>query len=143
MTNHPLLCTGVFAISMLVEPAWGADEEPTERRSSWRDAIVLEVIERYQREHVAAEPAVATAETSIFENPDSQPADPEVVVLEPVIVLADPDLKRLEEVLKKNYGRSSPGKPRWGTGVRMRDFGRVRVVVGSILYVPVVIGISW
>jgi hypothetical protein len=70
--------------------------------------------------------------------------------------LADPDVIQMKEMrvsplvdrdlaadIKKTRPLKAQSHAKFGTGVYEKDFGKVRAAAVTILYVPVVVGISW
>jgi hypothetical protein len=111
------------------------------RRTNWRDALVAEALEKYDRQKAPPDTTASPDEARIFVTPRRPPVDPDVVVLEPLTVTERFDAKRFELAMQR--ARVPATRRRWGTGLVTRDFGKVRVGVCSILYVPVMIGLSW
>jgi hypothetical protein len=111
--------------------------------ASWREAIVAEAVQEFQKQRGMEAPAPSEPEPEPVSPFVREPVDPEVVVLEPLTVTEQFDVKRFELAMGREHGRSPGTKRRWGTGAYTRDIGKVRVQVLSILHVPVMFGLSW
>ena len=69
--------------------------------------------------------------------------DPAVVILPKVEVSSRVLDRRLPEAIANRRPPGPQNHSRFGTGIHEKDFGKVRASVVTILYVPVLIGISW
>lgn len=69
--------------------------------------------------------------------------DPDVVVLDTFEVRTRAFDRDLPSAIKKWRPSGPQNNTRFGTGVREKDFGKVRASVVTILYIPVLVGFSW
>jgi hypothetical protein len=70
-------------------------------------------------------------------------ADPDVLLMPKFEVFADEVDRGLHEAIL-NYRDPRPiNNTRFGTGLRQKDFGKVRAGVVTILYIPIMFGLSW
>lgn len=128
-------------------PAGGSATQPTVEPATttpWRAALIQEAVAAYQRAKPSTETMDADEARIFVPGRQHRPLDPDVVVLQPIIVTDRFDSKRLEAAMEREYARRQAGKLHWGTGqLYGRDFGKVRLGVFSVLFVPVGIGLSW
>lgn len=75
--------------------------------------------------------------------PAPLPDEVDPLSLDPMIVTDAPLPRGLHEKILANQENRKLEKPKLGTGVYRKDFKRVRLEVGSILYIPIAVGISW
>jgi hypothetical protein len=71
------------------------------------------------------------------------PVDADVVVLSKLEVTASAYERHLPAAMAAYRDPRPRNTTRFGTGVRQKDFGKVRASVTTILYVPVFFGLSW
>lgn len=78
--------------------------------------------------------------------PDLAPpveSDPEIVALPRFEVRSSRLPRGLEEAVEKSRPDGLHDDVKLGTGVHVRDFGKVRMAVATVLYIPIYIGFSW
>jgi hypothetical protein len=85
---------------------------------------------------VYEEQAAADPQSSIVNDPDT--------VYLPKFEVEDPPLPRgLAEAIAKSRFTGPQNKSRLGTGIREKDFGKVRASVVTVFYIPIFAGLSW
>ncbi|MGC4074333.1 MAG: hypothetical protein QM760_17835 [Nibricoccus sp.] len=107
-----------------------------ERQSEVRRAIFDDF--RYDPEFRKAyeEQAAADPQSSIMNDPDT--------VYLPKFEVEDRPLPRgLAEAVEKSRFAGPQNNTQLGTGIREKDFGKVRASVVTVLYIPIFAGLSW
>lgn len=69
--------------------------------------------------------------------------DAEIVILPKMDVTTHSVDRKLAEAIAKGRSSRPVNTTRFGTGVRTKDFGKVRAGVVTLFYVPVAFGFSW
>ena len=114
-----------------------------ERKETMREALAREY--HFAPKTDAEKPAPTT-------NPDRPATNEEfshddgidTVVLDKMTVVGHADLSRLEKAINAPRRPDGPqNSSKFGTGIHERDFGKVRVSVVTILFIPVFISASW
>lgn len=82
--------------------------------------------------------SVAAAEPS-----PQAPADPNVVLLDKYEVRSRAFERDLPIAIQRWRPSGPQNKTKFGTGIREKDFGKVRASMVTILYIPVLVGFSW
>jgi hypothetical protein len=78
--------------------------------------------------------------------PDLAPpveTDSEIMALPRFEVRSSRLPRGLEEAVAKSHPDGLHNDIKLGTGVYVRDFGKVRMAVATVLYIPICIGFSW
>lgn len=128
----------------LAAPAYLAKREPAEPAAQPGTANYS----RFRRAVLDTHPYAPVARTEPEE--ESIPilltrtrADPDVLLMPKFEVFADEFDRGLHEAIL-NYRDPRPiNNTRFGTGLRQKDFGKVRAGVVTIFYIPVMFGLSW
>jgi hypothetical protein len=116
------------------------DAERTRLRGRMRQMLLREY--RYTPE--TSDASIATthkpAQDTILRPSDESDA----VILERITVVDTYDFRELEKAVNSPHPPKGPQNTRkFGTGIRQRDFGKVRLSTVSVFYIPIFIGASW
>lgn len=76
-------------------------------------------------------------------SPSADEVPPDTVVMERFEIKERKIEWDLAADIKKTRPLGPQSKSKWGTGVHQKDFGKTRVSVVTILYVPIQINASW
>jgi hypothetical protein len=116
---------------MVASAALAADTETTRMRRE-----LSETIKSQYRYGDAAAPRA---------KPPPDPASAPAIVMPQYVVTAPRmDWRNFESAVQRGQQRDAPRKAKWGCGPLVsKDFGKVRMSVISIFYVPVFVGFSW
>jgi hypothetical protein len=91
-------------------------------------------------------PVVVQAKSLEQPVPDLAPpveSGPATMVLPKFEVRSSRLPRGLEEAVAKSQPDGLHNDIKLGTGVHVKDFGKVRVAVATVLYIPIYIGFSW
>ena len=82
--------------------------------------------------------------TVVLVDRSSQAAvDPDTVVMEKMVVYDRNLYWDLASDIKKGRPVHAQSHSKFGTGVYEKDFGKVRAACVTVLYIPIMVGISW
>lgn len=108
-----------------------------------RQALLREY--RYTPE--APDATTASDATASSPTPDARPtptAESDAVILERITVVDTSEFRELEKTMRSPRPPRGPQNTRkFGTGIRERDLGKVRLSTVTIFYIPIFIGASW
>lgn len=77
------------------------------------------------------------------EAPTKAQSDPDLVVLDTYEVRSRAFDRGLPEAIRRYHPPGPQNRTKFGTGIRQKDFGKVRASMVTILYIPVLVGFSW
>jgi hypothetical protein len=78
--------------------------------------------------------------------PDVAPAvgiDSDIIVLPKYEVRSRPLPRGLTEAIARSRSLGPQNQSKFGTGIHEKDFGKIRVSAITVLYIPVLVGLSW
>jgi hypothetical protein len=89
-----------------------------------------------------AEPDASQSTRTATQRNEKQTAH-EVVEMEKVVVSDAPAHNYIPVRVEMRSTKPEKKRHRWGTGVHEKDFGKVRAYSVTILYIPILVGLSW
>jgi hypothetical protein len=135
----------------------GADGEPPAARPAVSTSVVEEsdnahrakvrlLIRDAIRETFPYDPAAPKENTgsALAGEPSPQAnSDPNIIVLDNYNVRSRAFERDLPLAIQRWRPSGPQNKTKFGTGIRQKDFGKVRASMVTILYIPVLVGFSW
>jgi hypothetical protein len=135
----------------------GADGEPPVARPAVSSSVVEEsdnahrakvrlLIRDAIRETFPYDPAAPKESTGAVSEGEPSPqasSDPNTIVLDKYNVRSRAFERDLPIAIQRWRPSGPQNKTKFGTGIRQKDFGKVRASMVTILYIPVLIGFSW
>jgi hypothetical protein len=135
----------------------GADREPPAARLAASTRVVEESDDAHRakvrllirdaiRETFPYDPAAPKENTSSVLAAEPSPqasSDPSIIVLDKYNVRSRAFERDLPIAIQRWRPSGPQNKTKFGTGIRQKDFGKVRASMVTILYIPVMIGFSW
>ena len=125
-------------LAVLATLACAEVEDASEPREKVRESMKATMLREYR---YAPESVIDRESTVVRYASEDQP---EPVVLDTMSVVERSNHRQLVAAINSPRAPKGPQKVgRFGTGIRQRDFGKVRVSAVTIFHIPVLIGASW
>jgi hypothetical protein len=131
----------VSALNVPVPPGPVVGREQTSQAKS--SAKVRRAVLEPFSYHPSAPQKSSEQSSPVLVLPQQEAAEPDVVVMAKFEVAARAYERGLPAAIANWRDPKPQNDSRFGTGIHQKDFGKVRASVVTILYVPIVFGISW
>jgi hypothetical protein len=131
MKHVLLFCSALFLTPAFRGQAVDSRSHP-ELRNAMLEGFVFE-----------PKPKPVDGDVILVERTAQAVVDPDAVVMEKLIV-SDRNLYwDLASDIKKGRPAHAQSHAKFGTGVYEKDFGKIRAFSVNVLYIPILVGVSW